>query len=353
MQDQRDNLAPAEFVAGWFDSSQRDTLVSCIKQSDDLTNALYDAMEIVLKGEKKIFDKSRIKARKNAIYKMNNFWIALSPAMADCGQIAWQIQDQEELFQDLLARSDWEVVYEFLYEGHDIKSYMSLYFYRILEYWPMFAFSAGREWKNIENKFIEYWPNYGENALFYQPALDDSERDDLAPAQFVAGWYLGATDSPTLDDGFVTEVEACLTESDDLTNTLYDAMEYYIRSETWILEERKVKDQKRGDDKMKEFIELLKPAMANCGQIADSFTDLGEKFGDLLPRSEWDDLDKIEYLNHDVELNMEFYFFTERWSSQDYSRSGRSAGRVQSAYFKYGPKEEEQALYQFMLISPF
>ena len=85
MQDQRDNLAPAEFVAGWFDSSQRDTLVSCIKQSDDLTNALYDAMEIVLKGEKKIFDKSRIKARKNAIYKMNNFWIALSPAMADCG----------------------------------------------------------------------------------------------------------------------------------------------------------------------------------------------------------------------------------------------------------------------------
>ena len=104
---------------------------------------------------------------------------------------------------------------------------------------------------------------------------------------------------------------------------------------------------------MKEFIELLKPAMADCGQIADSFNDLGEKFGDLLPRAEWDDLDKIEYLNHGVELNLEFYFFTEMWSKQKYSSSGISAGRVQSAYFKYGPKEEEQALYQFMLVTPF
>ena len=87
----------------------------------------------------------------------------------------------------------------------------------------------------------------------------------MAPAQFVAGWYLGATDASSIDDGFVTEVEACLIESDDLTNTLYDAMEYYIRSETWKLKGRRVKDQERGDDKMKEFIELLKPAMANCG----------------------------------------------------------------------------------------
>ena len=85
MADQRDDMAPAEFVACWYDSTKRDTLASCAWTSVDLTNALYDAMEIVLKGEKKIFDKSKIKARKNAIYKMNNFWILLSPAMADCG----------------------------------------------------------------------------------------------------------------------------------------------------------------------------------------------------------------------------------------------------------------------------
>ena len=89
-------MAPAEFVAGWYDSSQRDsdTLASCIKQSDELTNALYDAMEIILKAEKKILDKHKIKARKNAIEKMKEFWTLLSPAMADCGQIAEQIQDK-------------------------------------------------------------------------------------------------------------------------------------------------------------------------------------------------------------------------------------------------------------------
>ena len=80
-------MAPAQFVAGWYDSSQRDsdTLASCIKKSDDLTNALYDAMEIIFKGEKKILDKNKIKARKNAIEKMKEFWTLLSPAMADCG----------------------------------------------------------------------------------------------------------------------------------------------------------------------------------------------------------------------------------------------------------------------------
>ena len=78
-------MAPAEFVAGWYDSSQRDTLASCIKKSDDLTNALYDAMEIILKGEKKLLNKSKIKARKNALEKMKEFWTLLRPAMADCG----------------------------------------------------------------------------------------------------------------------------------------------------------------------------------------------------------------------------------------------------------------------------
>ena len=56
-----------------------------MKKSDDLTNALYDAMEIILKGEKKLLNKSKIKARKNALEKMKEFWTLLRPAMADCG----------------------------------------------------------------------------------------------------------------------------------------------------------------------------------------------------------------------------------------------------------------------------
>ena len=104
---------------------------------------------------------------------------------------------------------------------------------------------------------------------------------------------------------------------------------------------------------MKEFIELLKPAMANCGQIADSFNELGEKFGDLLPRAEWDDLDWRDFLGQDIDLSLTIEYFTEMWSLQKYSSSGLGAGRIQSAYFKTQQKQEEQALYQFMFVAPF
>ena len=109
-------------------------------------------------------------------------------------------------------------------------------------YWPFDPYNTGKRYNDIENLFIEFWPEDDESTLFYPLALKDTPRDDLAPAQFVAGWYLGASDSPSIDDGFVTEVEACLTESEYLTNTLYDAMEYYIESEKRILKEKKVKD---------------------------------------------------------------------------------------------------------------
>ena len=208
----------------------------------------------------------------------------------------------------------------------------------IADYWPFDPYNTGKRYNDIENLFIEFWPEDNKSTLFYPLALKDISRDGLAPAQFAAGWYLGATDSPSIDDSFITEVEACLTESEDLTNTLYDAMEYYIESEKRILKEKKVKDQMKGDDKMKEFIELLKPAMANCGQISDSFNELGEKFGELLPRAEWDDLDATRYsIDHQIELSSIIWAFTDMWSCQQYSNSGWYAGEVQSAYFKYGP----------------
>ena len=66
--------------------------------------------------------------------------------------------------------------------------------------WPLFASSTGNWYKYIENRTIEVWPK--DDALLYAPALKDTPRDDLAPAQFVAGWYLGASNSSTFDDGF-------------------------------------------------------------------------------------------------------------------------------------------------------
>ena len=51
----RDAMAPAQFAAGWFDGisheDKRDDLYKCYSKNDDLTNALYDAMEAYIAGD--------------------------------------------------------------------------------------------------------------------------------------------------------------------------------------------------------------------------------------------------------------------------------------------------------------
>ena len=136
-------MAIAEFVAGWYDTSQRDTLRSCIKKSDDLTNALYDAMDIIIKGEKRLLDSAKVKARKNAVEKMKEFWTLLIPAMADCGQIADDIKAKEKPFQDLLARSDFDEVYKSLYENDEFRIDIPWFFWNIVGDWPLFASATG------------------------------------------------------------------------------------------------------------------------------------------------------------------------------------------------------------------
>ena len=57
---QRDNTAPAQFSAGWYyglsTEDKRDQILECFKESDDLTNALYDAMEAHIAGDDKTAD---------------------------------------------------------------------------------------------------------------------------------------------------------------------------------------------------------------------------------------------------------------------------------------------------------
>ena len=83
--EQRDDTAPAKFVAGWYHPHYHGDLSACIKKSDALTNALYDAMEMIQKGNSLMIESQEIKAWRNGLEKMNEFWTLLSPAMADCG----------------------------------------------------------------------------------------------------------------------------------------------------------------------------------------------------------------------------------------------------------------------------
>ena len=96
----RDNTAPAQFTAGWYygvsTEDKRDEILECFAQSEDLTNALYDAMEAYIAGDKKTGDE-----------KMEETKTLYTTAMAGCGQIAESMGAIAKRFDDIQARSDW------------------------------------------------------------------------------------------------------------------------------------------------------------------------------------------------------------------------------------------------------
>ena len=70
----------------------------------------------------------------------------------------------------------------------------------------------------------------------------------------------------------------CYKESDDLTNTIYDAMEAYIAG-----------DQKTGDEKMKDTKSLYDTALNGCSSdITGGLKKIADKADALVKRSDWD-----------------------------------------------------------------
>ena len=100
----RDPTAPAQYIAGWFygiaQEDDRDELLKCFKQSDDLTNKLYDAMEAVVAGDVDEGDKKMAETRP-----------LFETALAGCNQdILDKMGENDKKFEDLKARSDWQQI---------------------------------------------------------------------------------------------------------------------------------------------------------------------------------------------------------------------------------------------------
>ena len=68
----RNREAPAQFVAGWLYGvdgwDKRDYIIGCYQSNDDLTNALYDAMEAYIAGDQKTGDSKMSDTKK--LYEM-------------------------------------------------------------------------------------------------------------------------------------------------------------------------------------------------------------------------------------------------------------------------------------------
>ena len=102
-------MAPAQFAAGWLygvtSEDNRDEVLKCYAKNDDLTNALYDAMEAYISGDSQTGDK-----------KMKESKALWDTAMAGCGEIAKKMGEISDKFDEIQKRSDWDTFSKKIYE---------------------------------------------------------------------------------------------------------------------------------------------------------------------------------------------------------------------------------------------
>ena len=88
-----------------------------------------------------------------------------------------------------------------------------------------------------------------------------SDRDQKAPAEFIAGWYYGSWAQEDKRDYII----GCYKPNEDLTNTLYDAMEAYIKG-----------DESKAEDLMKKTRPMYEAALQKCDEVSSGI----KKFDD-------------------------------------------------------------------------
>ena len=308
----KDPMAPAEFAAGWYygvtEEDKRTDILSCYAQNDDLTNALYDAMDAYIAGDSKTGDE-----------KMKESKTLWDTAMAGCGKVAEKMGEIAKEFDDIQKRSDWDKVSKKIYEANKdvIDRDVSL---ELKQWEEGVFFNSGMFAGQIEKFFLDVKP----------------ERDASAPAQFVAGWYYGLTHEDDRD--YILD---CYAPSEDLTNALYDGMEAYMKGDT-----------ETGDKKMADTKPLFETALATCTKVSAAFEEWGKKFDDLKARSDWDQISKQIYEDNKALVDRNVGFEFEAWKEGVYFNSGMFAGSIEYLFLSKAPKEEDN-FEQFMFMVPF
>ena len=297
----KDPTAPAQYIAGWFygvsQEDDRDELLKCFKQSDDLTNKLYDAMESIIAGDVDAGDKKMAETRP-----------LFETAIAGCSQeILKKMGDNDKKFEDLKARSDWATIRMDIYNKN--KSVIDRDSQLAMREWKEGVFfNTGMFFGDVEKIFLDNAP---------AEEVTAPGRDQLAPAEFSAGWYYGLSGHDKRD-----KVLECYEKNPHLTNKLYDAMEAYIAG-----------DVKKGDAKMDETRPLFKKALNECRRLDyHMFGKWAERVDEMVERADWKEFAmKIFNANKDVivrDVDLEI----REWKQGVHFNSGMFAGQIQKIF---------------------
>lgn len=133
----------------------------------------------------------------------------------------------------------------------------------------------------------------------------------------------------------------CYKVSDDLTNTLYDAMEAYAAG-----------DQKTGDAKMKDTRPLYDDALKTCDEkIGEAMGKIADQADALVKRKDWDTIAKQIYDDNKVMIDRDVDLEIREWKQGVFFNSGMFAGYVEEIFLKNAPAEQPKN--EYSLFAPF
>ena len=174
-------------------------------------------------------------------------------------------------------RSDWDEVSKRVYL--DNKTEIDVSFMNEKTNWKTGDFfMAGMDAGEIERFFL----------------LINHLRYEMAPGEFISGWHWGITGND--ERKYIYE---CYVPNEDLTNTLYDGMEAYIKG-----------DIQTADAKMAATKDLYPAALANCTKVNAQIGEWVKKLDDLKARPDWVEISKKIYKEHkdEIDINVKLEF---------------------------------------------
>ena len=218
-------------------------MLKCFKDDEQLTNDLYDAMEAYIAGDSKTGDQKMKESKQ--------LW---DTAMSGCGDIAEKMGKISQKFDKITQSSDWDEVSKKIYLANKdvIDRDVSL---ELREWTNGVFFNSGMFAGQIEKFFLEAEP----------------EKDNSAPAKWIAGWWQGVSGQDKRD-----YIATCFTENADLTNTMFEAFDAYLKG-----------DSATGDEKMAETKPLFEVALKGCSETNAEMDKVAKKFEELRQSPDW------------------------------------------------------------------
>ena len=163
-----------------------------------------------------------------------------------------------------------------------------------------------------------------------------TQKDQQAPALFIAGWLNGFTGDDLKDD-----ILSCYKPNSLITDTLYEAMNAY-----W------ANNLKIGDEKMSELEPLYEKALEGCSKEKLILIDVGGKVDEAKARPDWEEIKRKVFEDDEKEMSWWVDRELTKWHNGQFYLSGQMAGKIENAFVSAVPQEASQ-LESSMFFIPF